>query len=356
MAPLCLKVKDWPQQDQVLWETAQQPAGFLEGSKPASLWSPKRRRIVEQAYGQWLSWLLRTGRLVPDSQPGERATRELVEAFTETLALRVAPQSVSMMIGGFKRMLDVLDPKTDRDWLTQLYSMIKRNAKPSRNRFAHAVSPEELYELGLRLMTESCDSKANHAYHPSTKCRDGMMIAILICCPVRIANLEQIEIGVHLLFEDGCYWLSFTAEEIKTNEPYQGDLPRELTPWIDQYLEVHRPILLSRGQKKPTRRLWIDRLGKPMLEHSIRDQINSRTREAFGRNVWPHLFRHCAVTGLVDYAPEDIAIAPDLLGHSSDQTTQKHYILARGTRAHRDVQENLARARKRARKRLKEKS
>ena len=49
---------------------------------------------------------------------------------------------------------------------------------------------------------------------------------------------------------------------------------------------------------------------------------------AFGKAVWPHLFRDCAVTELVDCAPEEIGIAPDLLGHADLQTTQKHYIQA----------------------------
>jgi integrase len=80
------------------------------------------------------------------------------------------------------------------------------------------------------------------------------------------------------------------------------------------------------------------------------------TRLAFGRNVWPHLFRHCAVTGLVDMAPEDIAIAPDLLGHASLQTTQQYYILARGTRAHQPVQKTLSDARHEARRRLAKKN
>ena len=44
--------------------------------------------------------------------------------------------------------------------------------------------------------------------------------------------------------------------------------------------------------------------------------------------------------------------APDLLGHASLQTTQKHYILARGTRAHQAVQKSISDARHEARQRL----
>jgi integrase/recombinase XerD len=84
-----------------------------------------------------------------------------------------------------------------------------------------------------------------------------------------------------------------------------------------------------------------------MHSAAIRHQIKTRTKQAFGRHVWPHLFRDCAVTELVDCAPEEIGIAPDLLGHADLQTTKKHYIQAVGMRAHVLVQEMIA-ARRRA--------
>jgi integrase/recombinase XerD len=107
---------------------------------------------------------------------------------------------------------------------------------------------------------------------------------------------------------------------------------------------------MEAGRWRRNEEAVVEQCGKPMTQHAIPDQINKRARRAFGRNVWPHLFRHCAVTGLVDRAPEQIAIAPDLLGHASLQTTQKHYILARGTRAHQAVQTCLSEAQE-ARKR-----
>ena len=84
-----------------------------------------------------------------------------------------------------------------------------------------------------------------------------------------------------------------------------------------------------------------------MRSAAIRQQIETRTRHAFGKHVWPHLFRDCAVTELVDCAPEEIGIAPDLVGHADLQTTRKHYIQALGMKAHAKVQELIA-ARRRA--------
>ena len=63
MSPLSLIVDDWPEIDRERWRRAQEPAGFLEADKPASRWSAARRRIAEQAYGQWLGFLDRNGML-----------------------------------------------------------------------------------------------------------------------------------------------------------------------------------------------------------------------------------------------------------------------------------------------------
>jgi len=267
---------------------------------------------------------------------------------------RVAPASVGMMIGALKRMLDVVAPKVDWDWLTELYSDLKASAKPSRNKMAHMVSPEQVYDLGIGLMQEAREEDEQGRPHAATKGRDGLMIATLACCPVRIANLLQIEIGRHLLFDTDRYSLAFSEEETKTGSELESELPPALTPWVEEYLQVHRCKLIARANDPlPTRHLWIDRWGQPMAEHSIRAQIKSRTRDAFGRHIWPHLFRAIAVTGLVDHAPEHFSVAPDLLGHSNDRTTRKHYLLSQGMQAHKVIQDAVLSGRAEAFARLK---
>jgi hypothetical protein len=44
----------------------------------------------------------------------------------------------------------------------------------------------------------------------------------------------------------------------------------------------------------------------------------------------------------VDCAPEEIGIAPDLLGHADLRTIRKHYIHAQGMTAHARIQEMIA--------------
>src|SRR5918996_3151375 len=179
--------------------------------------------------------------------------------------------------------------------------------------------------------------------------RDGLLIALLIACPMRLKNLANLVIGQHLVFDGCAYWLKLSAAETKTGRPYVAAVPLELTPYIDGWLQVHRARLqlMARGGRQVGGHLWLNRYGRPMRSAAIPQQIEARTKHAFGKHVWPHLFRDCAVTELVDCAPEEIGIAPDLLGHADLQTTKKYYIQAVGMKAHARVQEVIA-ARRRA--------
>ena len=254
-----------------------------------------------------------------------------------------------MMLGALVRMLSALEP--GRNWgpLARVYNHLRQTAAPSRDKLSRLVRASDLFELGLRLM-DSCE-EADRPVYVGIRYRDGLIIALLAACPIRIKNLANLVIGQHLVFDGDAYQLKLSAAETKTGRPYVAAVPPELTPYIDGWLQVHRPKIQMIGTKKGQAGaggdLWLNRYGRPMRSAVIRTQIESRTEEAFGKHVWPHLFRDCAVTELVDCAPEEIGIAPDLLGHAGLQTTKKHYIQAVGMKAHLRVQEVIA-ARRRA--------
>jgi integrase/recombinase XerD len=235
---LCLPVKQWPEIDQARWLMAQKPAGFLEDDKPATHWSPKRRRIVEHGYGSWLSFLDRNGALDPSCTPGDRATEHRLRDFVAELRARVAPASVLMMVGGLLRMLVVLVPERDWSMLARVYSHFRRTVVPSRDKRAHMVAATDLLALGISLM-EAWEAGPPQRINKASRYRDGLLIALLIACPLRIRNLASIEIGRHLVGDGRGYQLHFTAAETKTKRPYVASLPPELTPYIDGWLQVH---------------------------------------------------------------------------------------------------------------------
>jgi integrase/recombinase XerD len=293
----------------------------------------------------------RNGTLDLSFTPGERATEARLSEFVTELRARVAPVSAAMMLGALTRMLSVLEP--ERDWgpLARVYNHLRQSAAPSRDKLSRLVRASDLFTLGLRLM-DTCEEGADRPQYVPTRYRDGLIIALLIACPMRIKNLANLVIGQHLVFDGCAYGLKLSAAETKTGRPYHAAVPPELTPYIDGWLQVHREAIQSIGTKKGQvggvgGHLWLNRWGRPMHSSAIRTQIEARTKEAFGNPIWPHLFRDCAVTELVDCAPEEIGIASDLLGHADLQTTKKHYIQVVGMKAHVLVQEVIA-ARRRA--------
>jgi hypothetical protein len=196
-----------------------------------------RRDIVEYAYGRWLAFLDRRGELDPRVAPGDRATEPRLRAFIVELQERVAPASAGMFVGALLRMLTVLEP--DRDWslLAQAYRHLKRAAVPTRDKLARMVSAPALLDLGIELM-ETWDQPPQRLNRIS-RFRNGLLIALLICCPIRLKNLAGLVIGRHLIWDGQGYRIELTAGETKTGRPYVADLPTQLTPYTAGCLTVH---------------------------------------------------------------------------------------------------------------------
>jgi hypothetical protein len=99
---------------------------------------------------------------------------------------------------------------------------------------------------------------------------------------------------------------------------------------LEEFLRVHRPIFLRQAAKFASadplhRRLWVDRVGKPMRENALRDLIKNYTAAEFGEPLWPHLFRDCLLTSVAIDHPELMTISYRLLSHTSNKTGEKSY-------------------------------
>jgi len=326
---LCLPANQWPKRDQQLWAAVTtKPSGHFQSASVAAGWSPRRCRIVEQAFGQWLAWLAANNLLDPDAPPEDRVSPARIARFVTELVDRVAPVSVAMMVGALHRMLAVLSPETDWTWLGHLVQDLKGWAKPSRDKRLAVVPAKDLFDLGIELMVMA--EQLSSIIFAATQYRDGLMIAMLAARPLRIRNFSVIELGRHLVHDTGGYWLRFQPDETKTGVEIDVPVPPELSVWIDGYLNNHWPVLVANSKKKhpKSRAMWMSLRGTPMGEAAVRLQIKTRTKAAFGHAVWPHLFRDCAATSMAVEDPDNVRLAAGLLGHNTFATTEKHYILA----------------------------
>jgi hypothetical protein len=87
-----------------------------------------------------------------------------------------------------------------RTFLSQVYRHLKETAAPSRDKLSRLVRASDLFELGLRLM-DTCEDGPDRPAYVATRYRDGVIIALLIACPMRIKNLANLVIGQHLVFD-----------------------------------------------------------------------------------------------------------------------------------------------------------
>ena len=123
-------------------------------------------------------------------------------------------------------------------------------------------------------------------------------------------------------------------------------LPGELTAFIDEYIGHYRRALLALRRRGVSPRdagdaLWVSDDGGPLRYDAIYEIVIRITEQAFGRSVYPHLFRDCAATSTETRDPEHVGIVPLLLGHTSFATSEQHYLHARSYEAARRWQANM---------------
>jgi len=276
--------------------------------------------------------------------PGERATPERLAEYTRHLAAFVSPFTVQSRIQMIGNVLRAIAPGQDWRWIGRAAWRLRQAAIPVREKRSRLRSPDELGDLGRTIMREAdsdgCSLEAAQRY------RDGLIIAFLAERSIRMRNLAMIECGEHLVLRDGSWWLAFAAEDMKSRRPFECPFPAALRPHLERYLEHYRPILLSRGGKRapvPRKALWVSRDATALGAQTIRYHIERHTRRVFGRHLNPHLFRDCAATTIAVQDPENVAIIPTVLTHSSLATSERSYNQARsleaGRRYHRTVAE-----------------
>ena len=170
-------------------------------------------------------------------------------------------------------------------------------------------------------------------------------LRLLAACPIRVANLESIEIGRHLIQDTNGFRLVFPGVEVKNRRPLDFPLPDKLDEPISRYLSLCRPYLLGyRGRRRhedPGQALWISKYGTALKRVTIWSLISRRTRARFGSSIYPQLFRDCAATSIAIELPDQVGIIQPVLGHNNPATGQKHYNQARSIDAARRFQSTI---------------
>lgn len=320
--PRSLPVHEWPEADRRAWEDACRPASRLKPGGTARYLAQVSRDDFARRYGAFLGFLQRTGRLDRHVGAAAQVTVPNVEAYIADLTARVRSVTVWNHVYKLRRAAELLAPTADVSWLAEIEKDLALVMEP-RSKFDRLVLTGRLVEAGLTLVAEA-ETFARHDLARARGVRNGLVIALLAFCPIRLKNFAALEIGRSFKEVHGSWWIALPAISTKSRRPDERRVPVVLNRYIDVYLNQSRPVLL--GPQPPMNALWISSTtGRAMTTKNLGTLISKITLQTLGVDVSPHLFRTAAASTAAVYGGKTPHLASALLNHSDPRVTEEHY-------------------------------
>ena len=283
----------WPDHDRLAWMAARQPGDPFSHAGGAADWSEKNCRQILKSYGRWLQYLKVEGHLFAEMPPAARVLETTLLGFVAALRQNdLSPETVFSTARNLKDALRVMDPSADLGILKRLVARLDRDRAPRRHKAHRVEDPRRLLRAGLEFIEARAFSRqpGHHSQLRAGWARSGLIVCLLACRPLRLANLTAITLHRHLDRRGEAWWLRFAAAETKERRPLEMPWPARLTPLLEQYLCDWRPCLL----RAESDALWISNRGRRMTEQAVYCQVVQMTRTMLGRPIHPHLFRDCS--------------------------------------------------------------
>ena len=340
-----LSLSEWPTGDRDAWVAALRRPDFLEDGGRGASWRPASQHSTQGAYARLLAWLLAQGVDLSADEPSARITPDRVRAYVVFLREGRSSVTVASYLGVLCMAVLAMFPNRDWRWLQAFQAQAHRRASPTRQKRDRLVPAGQLHQLGLDLI-QSAGDVLDRAREPGAGLRkitaaardyrDGLIIAFLASRPLRVKNLLQIEIGIHLRQSGGRTTLHFRSSETKERRVRDTIWPDVLEPALARYITQIRPMLIAArapghvalSPRPPGAILWVAQGGTPLTPGGLQEALARHTQRRFGHAINAHLFRDCAATTLANEDPNHMHDAATLLGHTTLRTTERSYIAA----------------------------
>ena len=282
-----LPIIEWPAPDKQAWLEACRPGLRLQRGGRASHLKPITQADYARRYGYFLDFLDRNSNLNLKTSATSQITPDTVNAYIQELGDRVNSVTLHGSISKLRRAAELLQSDLNLYWLKEIEWNLDCCKRP-RSKADRLVFSDRIVAAGLKLMENAglvgnctCLARAQSA-------RDGLMIALLALCPIRLKNFAALEIGKSFVRQDKAWWIILPNTETKSHRLDHRAVPDEVTPWIDTYLERFRPTFPPCGDA-----LWPSRYGGALAYNSVQHMVTETTRQTLGIAISPHLFRHC---------------------------------------------------------------
>jgi integrase len=254
-----------------------------------------------------------------DAQAGAHVSPEIIDAFVHHLNGRVGSVTRASYIGKIRRIAKILAPGRDLVWLGEFEADLRYMARP-RPKYHRIVSSERLLALGLELISRGETSNHLTDLACARLVRDGLMIALLALCPIRLRNLAELCVERQLRRVGDTWWIILEADETKTGRPDERPVPGIVAEAIERWLGHWRSVSHPSDDS-----FWPSIKGGALAYSYVGHIITETTRRVLGVAVNPHLFRDCAVYTVAINAGDRMGIASALLQHTDQRTVEKYY-------------------------------
>jgi len=326
-----LPLQRWPAADKSAWDAACRPGERLKRGGTASRLKPVTQRDLGRRYGYFLDFLSRSHRLDLNAGSGAQVTPENVETYVSELKERVSSVTVYGSVCKLRRTAQLIAPDKDLGWLIEIERDLNFDMRP-RSKNDRLVLTEVLIEAGLTLIAEAEATADLTKLARARIVRNGLMVALLACCPIRLKNFAALEIGRSFVNVNGDWWIVLAGSETKEARPDERPVPDFLNPEIDRYVQTYRPILARTDEVSNA--LWLTSdFGKPMTYASVGERVTETTRIIIGVKLSPHLFRTAAASTAALYGGSTPHLGSALLHHTDPSVNEAHYNRATGMSA-----------------------
>ena len=314
-----LPFSDWTEADRQAWLKACSAPERLRPGGAAARLKPSTRTSLMRAYGYLLEFCRRNELLGEHSAAAGHVTPEIMEAFLGELYHRVGSVTRMVYISKIRAMAAMLAPKRDSSWLADIEADLAYEARP-RPKYHRIVSTERLVRVGLDLIRRGETSEHLTLLARARLVRDGLMVALLALCPIRLGNFARLQIGEQIRLVGEWWWITLKGPETKSDRPDDRPIPAILAEAMHRWVRVWRPVF-----HPSTNALWPSIKGGALAYTYVGHVLTETTRRELGVAINPHLFRDCGVYTVATHAGERMGIACGLLQHADPRSTEKNY-------------------------------
>jgi integrase len=219
--------------------------------------------------------------------------------------------------------------------------LVYKGMTPKNQRTVREVlSPEcewKLLNLPDALLKRAGDLRAANPKTAANSAMRALAIEFELRTQMRLSNLIGILMHRHIHRPTpggrAEFWIDIPAGESKNDHGLNFPLPAETARKLQIWIDIYRPILAPPGS--PYLFPGAKRIDQPITPQAMRSAIKTSMKAYVGVVTTPQQFRHIAAKQFLREYPGHYDEVRLMLGHTSTETTIRHYSGIEGESAHR---------------------